>query len=104
MTLSKLLLIGPDDIVIDSLVGPGDIKTPISPCRTLALTGVAWPRSSPGDWSVLQSPLPSPAQPRLLLAGEHTSQHLAGYANGARDTGQDQARTIIRARRGQSRE
>merc|ERR550517_681217 len=63
--------------------------------------GYSYPttRSSPDDWSVLQSPLPSPGQPRLLLAGEHTSQHLAGYANGARDTGLDQARTIIRARR-----
>ena len=64
--------------------------------------GYSYPttRSSPSDWAVLQAPLPGPRQPRLLLAGEHCSQHLAGYANGARDTGLLQAGVIIRARGG----
>ena len=61
------------------------------------LCGYSYPtlQSQPNDRSVLQSPLPAPESPLLLLAGEHTSQHLAGYANGARDTGLDQARRII---------
>ena len=62
-----------------------------------SLCGYSYPtlQSQAQDWALLQSPLPSPREPRLLLAGEHTSQHLAGYANGARDTGLDQARRIL---------
>ena len=47
---------------------------------------------------VLQTPLPTADSPRVLLAGEHTSQHLAGYANGARDTGILQARRVLQSR------
>ena len=46
--------------------------------------GYSYPtlQSQAEDWAVLQSPLPSPSLPSILLAGEHTSQHLAGKEQG----------------------
>jgi len=55
------------------------------------------PQSQPGDRAVLQSPLPSKLAPRLLLAGEHTHQHFAATAHGARDTGIHQAQQILKS-------
>ena len=40
--------------------------------------GISYPSVVSGqtsdDWATLLAPVPSPAQPRLLFAGEHTSR------------------------------